>query len=551
MASPSRPPCPPARHSALTPPDLHHVLGLYLRQHAHLLGLPRDFLIAGDCDCALILSDALLDTERAPDSSGIRELKKGFRRTRSDGLVPSEIAEDRLRALRNRYGEFLRFYRCVDFDGVILGALAILGRQPAVLEEYRRKAKFLLIDEYQDINGAQHRLIRHLAGNPQGVSAVGDADQSIYGWRGGRPEFILSFPEGFPGATTRPLTASHRCPGHILEGAVALIRNNRSRHQENSPKSSRLAGQPIQILVSKSENAEADWIARWIKEATSDEQYGSSDISVLAADPAIFDLTFRAVTEQGVAAYRRRRSPLEASPSWRVLSLLRLAFDPHDNLAARVCVTEGPVPGLGPEAARVIRSEARNTGRSVVDVIASPPKSLSRWRRPLGELAQYVQSLEQAVAAEAVPTLIGKIAGDLRLGQDEEAVAYLIGLARQTEATDASGFLSALQERKGLDATGELLGGESDGVQFLTVHLAKGLESKVVFVLGLEAGLFPDPEKDVEEQRRLLYVAMTRAQALLFLCTAKMRKVRGFRFRDPSRFLAEIPSQHVRKLPNT
>ncbi len=530
---------------------LHAVSTRIVREHARVVDLPDDFLIAGRRDSDLILSDALSDTPQTAESTERSELKKRFNQSRFDGLVPSEITDDRLRAVRNHYGELLKFYRCLDFDGLILAALAILRMAPHVLEGYRKRADFFLIDEFQDINGAQHRLIRALVGQPDNLFAVGDPDQSIYSWRGGSPSFILEFAKHFPRGITRPLTHSHRCPGHILKGATAILGRDRSRDEGEVPQACGPDGEPIRMLVSKSENAEADWIAQWIRDVTSDGQYKAADISVLSADPSIADLTYGAVVEDGVAANRRRSSPLEATPSWRVLSLLRLAVNPDDNLAARICVTEGPVPGLGEIAARLIRSEARRTRRSILDVVTSPPKALSRWRQPLKKLAQYVQLLQQAAAVEAVPDLVERIVADLRLGEDGSA-AYLLELAKQfASGSDAAGFLSTLHELRGLDATGELLGDQAEGVQFLSMHLAKGLESKVVFVLGLDDGLFPSPAKDLEEQRRLLYVAMTRAQKLLFLCTARMRKARGFDLRGPSPLLSEIPSQHMRRIANS
>lgn len=532
---------------------LHAVAAKILRDHADHVGLAGDFRIARKHDKRFILNDALSSLQfKLPDRVALKELVTRFDRTRYDGLFPREIEDEQLRVLRKQYGKLLLFYQTSDLDGLILGALGILEKSPGVLQRYRKRAQFLLIDEYQDINGAQHRLIQLLAGNPEGVFAVGDDDQSIYSWRGGDPKFILSFSDSFPNAEIKALTLSQRCPGHILQGALSVLSKSKSRIEKDI-RSCKPAGEPIRIVVSKSENAEAKWIAEWIQEQVDREQYKPSDISVLSLDQEISKSLFNILRELGINAFKRDKSQLESTSVWRIISLIRLGLNFSDNLAARVCLEVGPVNGIGPVAVRTILAKAEQSGKAIWEIVHSPSRELSRWRKPLQKFREYVEQLREDLRTGDIPSVIRNIAEDLRV-VEEEPVHWLLTQTEQLseqKQVDAASFIQWLQEKRAIDVIEEMAGtGDESGVQFLTMHLVKGLESKVVFIIGLERGLFPDLNKDLDEQRRLLYVAMTRAKELLFLCTAKMRKVRGLSFYEPSPFLQDITSKHVIRINN-
>jgi len=445
----------------------------------------------------------------------------------------------------------MQFYRATDFDGLLIHPLTILGESKPTLSKYQKKAKALLVDEYQDINGAQHDLLKMFGGNTSDIFAVGDDDQSIYGWRGGDPALILDFAGSFPQASRITLTESQRCPGHILNGALAVVSRNKKRVKKQI-KPTGTEGEQIRILVSKSENAEAKWIADWIKKKVSTKVYKPSNITVLSTDPTIADLAYRDVLRRGVKAVRRTETPLNSAPVSRIISLLRSVVDPTDNLAVRRSLQEGPIKGIGHKGIARIVEVAQASGSTIWDVLLSPKKNdLIKWVKPVRTFVKQIRELRRVAKTEELPGVVERVASSIGVTNDDR-VSWLLRQAEQIGQGGTLGdFLIYLLSEPILDVSQESPQEEpEDAVTFFTTYLVKGLEARVVFVMGLEDQLFPDPSKDMEEQRRLFYVAMTRAKLELYLCTSKMRKVRGFQFYKPSAFIGEIPKQHAKVIYN-
>lgn len=533
---------------------LHAVAARILHQQADIVGLPSDFLVTDGGECKLVLDDAstFAAKEMRLDIEIVRKAITDLRQAWYKGLTPSEVTGGPLRSLYSNYNDLMQFYRATDFDGLLTSALIILRTNSDALEKYRSMAKFLLIDEYQDINGAQHELLKLLTGKLSGVFAVGDDDQSIYSWRGGSPRLILDFSKSFPGASQITLALCQRCPGYILHGALGVISKNKNRI-EKGLKPVGTEGEKIRFLVSKSENAEAKWIAEWIKAQVEAKTYLPSDVTVLSTDPTISELAFREVLKCGVKAVRKAGNPINSWPVRIIMSLIRTAADTSDNLAVRRSLQDGPVKGIGPKAFETILFTAKTKNSSIWEVLLTPKESgLSKWEKPLKEFVRWVQELSQMNQTTDLSEIVRTLGDALGVAEDENVKWLLKKAASLPAGARFDDFIDYIRSQVALDVTEESPADQaSDAVCFLTTYLVKGLESKVVFVIGLEKDLFPDRQKDLEEQRRLFYVAMTRAKSELFLCTARMRKVRGLQFYEPSPFLADIPKQYTVMIDNS
>jgi len=532
---------------------LHAVSAAILHKYADLIGRDNAFLITDKGESPMVLGDACVWTadQRGVNLASIRGELPRLNHVRYEGLASADVTVEPTHSIYARYDDLLRYFRAIDFDGLLVQALEVLRRAPTALEEYRKKGKWLLIDEYQDINGAQHELIKLIGEHGERVFAVGDDDQSIYSWRGGNVEFILGFDKSFASAKQMLIETCRRCPGPILRGSLGLISNNRRRNTKNLQPMN-VDGQRIQLVLSKSENAEGRWIANRIKELIEGGSCSASDMVVLSTDPTIAEPVYRELIKQGIPCHRRTGAALNAPAVRAVMSVVRLTADLSDNLAARRCLEEGPISGLGPRAIQRIITSAETRRSTIWEVVSDPMGcGLSRWKKALEKFTQYFDGLREAQAQQSLPEHLESVAGGIGVAADE-AVRWLIGQSKDQDAgTTPKQFIDQMNSMSTLDITdGDDRAAEGEGVQFFTTYLVKGLEAKIVFVIGLEKGLFPDPGKDEEEQRRLFYVAMTRAKEWLYLCTSGMRKVRGFQFYEPSSFLSEIPSDEVEVIKN-
>ncbi len=532
---------------------LHSVAARILHEHADSVGLPHDFLLTDNAESRLVLNDASawvasrLNTKFRIVRASVPRLRHAF----FDGSPVSQLRNRLIRLLYKRYHDLLRFYHASDFDALLIHALTILHKDSDTLEEYQARARFLLVDEYQDINGAQHQLLKLIAGKRRRVFAVGDDDQSIYGWRGGSPRLILDFAKSFSGSSQITLTISQRCPGNILSGAMGVIGNNKNRIHKNL-KSLGSKGKLIRIVKSKSENAEAKWIGEWIKEMVETRAYSASDITVLSTDPTIADFSYREVLNRGIEAVRRVDTPLNSPPVRTLVSFMRTIVDQSDNLAIRRSLEQGPIKGIGQKAIDKLLSVAERKKCSIWEILLTPKENgLLRWGHVIGNFVRLVNKQHRRYKTQKLPSFIMNLAISMGIESDER-IEWLLKQAKDNEESRLEEFLEYLRSKVALDVTNEASDHQAENaVCFQTTYLVKGLEAKVVFVIGLEEGLFPDPAKDLEEQRRLFYVAMTRAKSELYLCTSRMRKVRGLRFYRPSSFIAEIPLGYTRYIKNS
>ena len=542
-----------------------HSWGLrFLRRHAAAARIDPRFAIADGADQLALVKQAMAE-------AGVSEqvLPPGSVRARISGAKNALLSAERFEATQTdfageRVGRIYRIYErllaasgALDFDDLIVRSVRLLRDAPETLAAERRRIRHLLIDEYQDTNGAQDALVKLLGAEAESLCAVGDEDQAIYRWRGAEVEHILRFDEDFPGARVVALERNYRSTSGILDAASALVSHNR-RRREKRLRADRGAGARVRLWRFEEDRLEAEDVARAI---TAGGRL-PSDVAILYRTNA----QSRAFEEELL----RQRIPYvvfggmkfyERAEVKDALAYLRLAVRPEDDLAFRRVVNV-PARGIGAATLERLAEAASSRGRSWWEVSAEELPGLSeRARLALSRFRALVADLHEKAATWAPAALIEHLlvasgyAALYERSEEPEDVARrenleeLLSSAREFERQNAEGatlaeYLDAVSLATDMDA--EARGG---AVTLSTLHAAKGLEFPAVFVVGLEEGFLPhgssgdDPE-ELEEERRLLYVGMTRAKDELTLTLADRRLVYGrVQYRQPSRFVDELPRE--------
>lgn len=521
---------------------LHSLSTRILKSQGSEIDIPDDFLIADDLESKLILKDAILDI----NPQAINNLNK-WRHTicllKADKKSPQDVSNGLFKHVYVRYQELLRFHSALDFEDLIIKTCKLLETNEKALNKYRSKSKHLLIDEFQDINNAEYSLIKLLSGNSNGLFVVGDDKQSIYGWRGGNPRIILNFCNDFAKATMKSMIKCFRCPDKIIRGADEFIgRRPPLQPQEHN-------SDPIWVLNCKSDVQEARFISSWIKISLKKRNYSPKDIAILYRGGDVADKVAESLAKANIPFIRP--SPEETKHARELLACLRLIIDRQDSLALRVCLASPIARGIGDKAIKKIREFAENNECSFWDALTSArtESSFRRWHKPLRSFSQAFEDLSSVASKKKISDLLIKIANCLSY-KKERRIEEIIEMSDCIpENWSLHDFVQNIRGLKGEKIADPKESGEEENnaVLFITTHSVKGLEKKVVFVLGMEKGRFPQQDGDLDEQRRLFYVAMTRAKEKLFLCYAKKREGRiakGFSFYDKSPFLFEIPERY-------
>jgi DNA helicase-2/ATP-dependent DNA helicase PcrA len=519
------------------------------------IGYSRKFLVADD-EARLLIKDAAEDIGFPSNVRALKAMEKKIGLSKANNLFPNEVKEQPLQKLYQRYEELLDFNDAIDLEGLVLKVTrTILSRKAASPYEFRGH---LLVDEYQDINQAEYKLVQILAAKASSLFVVGDDDQSIYGWRGADPIIIRSFKEDFNGKI-QVLEQSHRCTEHILQGAYAIV--------SKDPKcirkplcSSRGLGSPIHILLSKSWPVEAIWIVGWIKDYLSKSNNKLNDIAILAKAPALADSLAEQLRIARInVVYWRSGGLMSDKDALDILALIRLVADKEDNLALRRCLTPPICQGIGSVAEGKLRRIAEKHQCCLWKVLVNAKKfeELRRWQAPIEEFVAKIKKMENEFSELNPHQIVQFIAKQLDTDQRIN-IRKLRNFAKSLpENTSLKDFLAEINKNRGVDLAG---GGpepetekEEEAITIMSMHSAKGLGFGVVFIIGMDNKILPDPEQDECEQRRLCYVAMTRAKRELFLCHSKMRQgpaAKGHSFYKPSRFLIEIPKEHREVIDN-
>lgn len=458
-----------------------------------------------------------------------------------------------------RYQERLREHNALDFDDLLVLPLHLLVADAGVRERERQRLQWILVDEYQDVNRIQYQLLRYLAGKRGAIMVVGDPDQSIYGWRGADMSMILNFEKDFPPAKVCVLDQNYRSTGNILAGANALILGNSNRRKKELW-TVRDSGERIRVLLAPDETVEATSLVSEILRLHNREHYDFGDIAILYRINAMSRIYEQKLMEnlvpyrviRGTAFYERKEVK-------DVLSFMRLAANPLDRVSL-MRAGNVPVRGLG-------KKSLEKLADTILSFPALPPSDI--WR-----LVSEGKSGLASKAALGASELATHMAAILERSRDVgEIIAYILedlGYAeflREQESETWEDRVENVRELTSLVPSGgdlsEMLAEASlftdlettdmsdrNSVNLLTLHAAKGLEFPVIFLVGLEEGIFPhfrslDVQDSLEEERRLCYVGMTRAEERLNMSGAKSRRLFGSTMRNGySRFFWEIPDQY-------
>jgi len=558
-----------------------HSLGLRtLRKYADRLGYPRDFVVFDDDDSEKVLREVCKSLGVPKEMVGAlgawidRSKNEGLLEAREDG----QDARGRERArVFNAYQRELKANGAMDYGDLLALWLRLLEDHADVREEAQHRFLHILVDEFQDTNAIQYDLLKLLAAVHRNLCVVGDDDQSIYSWRGAQVDNILGFPKDYPDARVVTLGRNYRSRATILQVAARVIAFNRSRHAKALRSVRVEEGRPVEVFRGLDEVEEARFVASEVRRRI-DDGVPRNRLAVFYRTNAQSRVLEDALRQRGIPyrvvgglRFYQRKEVKD------VLAYLRLLVNPLDRVALERVINVPP-RGIGPSTMQKAREMAdrEGTGEEKRDLLGPlaivADQSGDAMRRRIRGFLEMILDLALLARDQPAPAVVREVLdrtgylaslradtsleGQNRLENVMELVASVDQFVAATGETDLRAWLDRVSLVQPLDE-----GGEEDAVSLMTVHAAKGLEFDCVFVCGLEEGLFPihsssrssaDPfarssRELLEEERRLFYVAMTRARDRLTLCCASMRTRYGRReVATPSRFLAELPREWVR-----
>ena len=545
----------------------HSVAARMLRSHAELVGLQSNFTILDTDDQLRLLKQLIvaanLDEKRWP----ARQLAGLIDRWKNRGWTPRHIdaaeseafAGGRGAELYAAYQDRLRALNACDFGDLLLHMLTIFREHGDVLEQYRTRFRYILVDEYQDTNASQYDWLRLLAEPRRNICVVGDDDQSIYSWRGAEVANILRFEQDFPGAKVIRLEQNYRSTPHILGAAGGLIANNSGRLGKTLWTATN-AGEKVKVIGVWDGPEEARRVG---DEIESHVRRGGrlSDCAILVRaqfQTREFEEWFIAIglAYQIVGGFRF----YERAEIRDALAYLRLVAQPADDLAFDRIVNQ-PKRGLGDKALATIHDFARRTGQPLLLAAASLLDSDELQARARSSLGRFVADIARwrQMAGELPHGELARILLDesgytamLQAERSAEAAGRLENLAELTRAMEEYDSLGAFLEHVSLVMDNDAQKG-GDQVTIMTIHAAKGLEFPLVFLAGWEEGVFPSQraldeggQASLEEERRLAYVALTRARERAVVLHAANRRIYGqWTSSIPSRFVGELPQEHI------
>lgn len=544
-----------------------------LRREIEHLGFPSSFGIYDTDDSIRVIKACLKEENMEEKSFPPRVVLGHISRAKNDCLLAADYEEEcrksgnirlmRIAAVYGRYQDKLWQAGALDFDDIILNTVRILQQFPDVREYYQRKFRYVLVDEYQDTNHIQYLLTKLLADGHKNICVVGDDDQSIYRFRGATIENILSFEAEYPEARVIRLEQNYRSTGHILEASNAVIQNNDGRKGKKLWTKHGM-GKKIQVYHATNEQEEALHIASQILRGYA-EGKAWKDFAVL--------YRMNAQSNQIEMALKRNSIPHRIIGGFRfferaeikdMLSYLSVIHNPGDDLRL-LRIINTPSRGIGAKALEKAQAAAREEAVSLWDVVRKAnqfsdiPKTAAVRLLLFADMIQELRSAAERLPLPELYDLVLEKSGYLsmleekqeenatRIENVKELKSSIVGYANNTEDPSLFGFLDEVALFTDLDNYED----QEDSVTLMTIHSAKGLEFPTVFVVGMEEGVFPgfqsagEPD-ELEEERRLCYVAMTRAKENLHLSCAQRRMLFGKTSTNmPSRFIREVPEEYT------
>lgn len=546
----------------------HSICVRILRRFIDRIGFDSSFIIFDTSDQRTLIKTCIktigLDDKMFTDRSVLSEISNA----KNEMLEPEQYAvrangdfrKEKISLVYELYQKRLKENNAIDFDDIINYTIKILMENPDVLEYYSDKFKYVLVDEYQDTNKAQFTLVTMLASKNGNITVVGDNDQGIYSFRGADISNILNFERDFPGTKIIKLEQNYRCTGNILKAANAVIKNNEVTYKKELWTENDIGNLP-RVYSASNEYDEGTYIAEQIEHLKREEYYKYSDFAVLyrmnTQSRAIEDILRRENIPYkivgGLKFYERKEIK-------DIISYLRLIQNTSDNLSLKRIINE-PKRGIGKTSLDKIEEISNNSGVSMYEIIENADKyGLNRVFINSREFINVIEELrakkDEIQISELIKETLKKsgytqalenentVEAENRIENLDEFLTVAIEFEEESADNKLSDFLEGITLSSDIDNMEET----EDTVTLMTLHSAKGLEFPVVFLVGMEEGIFPgyksiSEPKELEEERRLCYVGITRAKENLFLTCSKQRTIFGSTScNQVSRFLKEIPS---------
>ena len=547
----------------------HSICVRILRRYIDRIGYKSDFVIFDTSDQRTLVKECLktlkIDDKLFTDRAVLYEISNGKNEMLEPKAYSAKYAGDfrkeKIAQIYDLYQSKLKENNAIDFDDIINFTIKILIDNSDVLEYYTEKFKYVLVDEYQDTNKAQFTLVSLFASRYGNITAVGDNDQGIYSFRGADITNILNFERDFPGTKIIKLEQNYRCTGNILKAANAVIKHNENKYDKKLWTENEEGHIPC-IYSGEDEYDEARYIVEQINHLKTEEYYKYSDFTILyrmnAQSRAIEDILMREQIPYkvigGLKFYERKEIK-------DIIAYLRLIHNTADNLSLRRIINE-PKRGIGKTSLDKIQEISDKTGISMYEIIKNAQEyDLNRVYVSSRDFINQIEELRNKKDELKISDLIKQTLKDtgytkaLELENSVEAETRIENLeefltvAIEFEEESADNTLAEFLENITLSSDIDNLEEKEDSVTLMTLHSAKGLEFPVVFLVGMEEGIFPGYKsigepKELEEERRLFYVGITRAKQYLYLTCAKHRTIFGSTsYNQVSRFVKEIPEE--------
>lgn len=547
----------------------HSVCVRILRKTIDRIGFDNSFLIFDTSDQKTLIKECMktlkIDDKAFTDRSILAEISNG----KNEMLTPSaykakysgDYRKEKIGEIYELYQKRLKENNAIDFDDIINYTIKILTENPDVLEYYTDKFQYVLVDEYQDTNKAQFTLVTILASKHGNITVVGDNDQGIYSFRGADISNILNFEKDFPGTKIIKLEQNYRCTGNILNAANAVIKHNENKYEKKLWTQNDEGSLPT-IHKADDEYDEGRYVAEQINHLKREEYFKYSDFVVLyrmnSQSRAIEeilrreDIPYKIVG--GLKFYERKEIK-------DIISYLRLIYNPSDNISLKRVINE-PKRGIGKTSIDNVQEISEKTGISMFEIIKNAEQyGLNRLKANSLEFVQLIEEMKSKIEDLSISEIIKETlnkSGYVKALEEENTteaesriqnLEEFLTVAMEFEEEEAENTLADFLEGITLSSDVDGMEESEDSVTLMTLHSAKGLEFNTVFLVGMEEGIFPGYKsigepKELEEERRLFYVGITRAKQFLFLTCAKKRTIFGSTsYNAISRFVKEIPEE--------
>ena len=545
----------------------HSICVRILRRFIDRIGFDTSFLIFDTSDQKTVVKECLkalnIDDKTFSDRSVLSEISNA----KNEMLTPKayqakysgEFRKEKIGQVYELYQKRLRENNAIDFDDIINYTIDILSENPDVLQYYTEKFKYVLVDEYQDTNKAQFTLVTILASRYGNITVVGDNDQGIYSFRGADISNILNFEKDFPGTKIIKLEQNYRCTGNILKAANAVIKHNENKYEKKLWTENEDGSLPY-LYQAEDEYDEANYVVKQIEHLKTEEYLKPKDFVILyrmnAQSRAIEDILRRENIPYkivgGLKFYERKEIK-------DTIAYLRLIHNTSDNLSLKRIINE-PKRGIGKTSLDKIQEISDRTGTSMYEIIKHAEEfDLNRVKANAEEFINLIEELrlkkQELSISELLKEVLNKsgytralelentVEAETRMQNLEEFLTVAIEFEEESADNTLPEFLESITLSSDVDEMQD----EDNTVTLMTLHSAKGLEFPVVFLVGMEEGIFPGYKsigepKELEEERRLFYVGITRAKQFLHLTCAKHRTIFGSTsYNAVSRFIKEIP----------